>query len=304
MDKTVRQTKTPQWNIFKKKAVPYAYISPTVMLMVILMVIPIVMVVGYSFADNVIMNKNPMFVGLSNYGSVFTDPVFQEAVRNTAYFTGVSVVMHMVLGLSFAMLLDTKLLHTRIKAFFRVIYILPWVFTVAIIAILWRLLLNPSGVVNYLLETAGFISTKMEWLSSRKVALHTLTFINVWSGYPFYMISLLAGLQGIPSDIYEAATVDGANSVKRFLFVTLPQLKPIIISIAMLDFIWTTQQFALVWMTTGGGPIHATEMLSTYTYKFAFSKYEFSMASTSAIIILLVSMCLAIIYVRNQKARD
>jgi multiple sugar transport system permease protein len=131
-----------------------------------------------------------------------------------------------------------------------------------------------------------------------------VTFINIWAGYSFYMITLLAGLQGIPHDLYEAAKVDGASAWQRFWNVTIPQLKPIIISMSVLDIIWTSQQFALIWMTTGGGPIDATEMLSTYTYKLAFSRYEFSVASASAVLILLLTMVLAFFYVRNQKARD
>lgn len=296
------------WNGLRKKTVPYAYTSPAVVLIVVLMLVPIAMVVGYSLMDNVIMNKNPVFTGISNYIEVLTDSGFHKAVLHTLFFTAASVICHMVIGITFAMLLNTKMLHTITKSIFRVFYILPWVFTAAIIAILWRLMLNPNGIVNYILETAGFISSKVEWLSSRQTALYALTFINIWSGYPFFMVSLLAGLQGIPGDLYEAATVDGANSVQKFLYVTLPQLKPIIVSMMMLDFIWTMQQFTLVWMTTGGGPAvpggNATEMLSTYTYKLAFSDYEFSLASTSAVIILLASMCMAVLYVRNQKARD
>jgi multiple sugar transport system permease protein len=148
------------------------------------------------------------------------------------------------------------------------------------------------------------IDTGIEWLSSRATALPAVTFINIWAGYPFYMVTLLAGLQGIPRDLYEAATVDGASAFKQFLNVTLPQLKPIIIAMAMLDVIWTTQQFALIWMTTGGGPINVTEMLSTFTYKLAFSRYEFSVASASAVIILLFSMVLSFFYVKHQKSRD
>jgi multiple sugar transport system permease protein len=268
------------------------------------MAVPIGMVIGYSLMDNVIMNKNPIFVALANYTTVFTDQVFHEAIFNTVFFTIMSVLFHLIIGLIFAMLLNTKALHTITKSIFRVVYILPWVFTAAIIAILWRLMLNPNGIVNFILETAGIISSKVVWLGSEQTALYALTFINIWSGYPFYMVSLLAGLQGISTDLYEAATVDGANSIQKFLFVTIPQLKPIIVSMAMLDCIWTMQQFPLVWMTTGGGPIHATEMLSTYTYKLAFSKYDFSLASTSAVIILIFSMFLALIYVKNQKARD
>jgi len=293
-----------KWFRAKKKITPYAYVTPMSILMFVLMIIPIIMVVYYSMMDNVIMNKNPEFVGLKNYITIFTDPTFHEAIKNTLFFTVLSVVFHMVIGLAFAMLLNTKLLHNVTKSFFRVIYILPWVFTAAIIAVLWRLMLNPNGIINYILSEFGWITKKVEWLGSRQTALGALTFINIWSGYPFYMVSLLAGLQGISADLYEAATVDGANTVQKFFFVTIPQLKPIIISMAMLDFIWTTQQFSLVWMTTGGGPVHATEMLGTYTYKLAFSEYQFSMASTSAVIILLFSMLMAAIYVRNQKARD
>jgi multiple sugar transport system permease protein len=118
------------------------------------------------------------------------------------------------------------------------------------------------------------------------------------------MVSLLAGLQGIPTELYEAGTIDGANGRQLFRYITLPQLKPIIVSLAMLDFIWTMHQFTLIWMTTGGGPIHVTEMLSTFTYKLAFSSYEFSHASASAFIILLLSMFVAFFYVRQQKASD
>ncbi len=289
-------------NTFKKKAAPYLYLSPTIILMIVLMLIPIVMVISYSVMNNVIMNKNPIYIGLGNYKTILTDEVFHTTIYNTLFFTVGSVVMHMVIGLLFAMLLNSRLFSTATKSFFRVIYILPWVFTAAIIAILWRLLLNPNGIINYFLIQAGIIHTKVEWLGSRDTALYALTFINIWSGYPFYMISLLAGLQGISQDLYEAAEVDGANAYHQFISITIPQLKPIILSMAMLDCIWTMQQFPLVWMTTGGGPIHATEMLSTYTYKLAFSKYEFSLASASAVIILIFSMVLASVYVRRQKA--
>lgn len=287
-----------------RRLIPYGYLSPTVILLLVLMAVPIVMVIGYSVYDNVITNQNPVVVGFANYREILTDPAFWKAARNTLVFTSVSVVVHLCLGLSFAMLLNTELLGTRTKAVFRVILVLPWLFTVAIIAVLWRMLLSPTGVVNYVLQSLGVISSNVEWLADPSMALAAVTFINIWSGYPFYMVSLLAGLQGIPNDLYEAATVDGANWRQRFLNVTLPQLRPLLISLALLDFIWTTQQFALIWMTTGGGPIDATEVLSTFTYKLAFTRYEFSLASTSAVVILVMSMVLAIFYARSQRARD
>ncbi|MCG2801766.1 MAG: sugar ABC transporter permease [Cellulomonas sp.] len=148
----------PLWPRVQRIVTPYLYLLPTVLLLVVLMLVPIAMVVGYSFQDNVITNPNPVFVGLANYGTVLSDPVFLTAVKNTAYFTGVSVAAHMVLGLAFAMMLNSPLLANRTKALFRTVYVLPWLFTVAIIAVLWRMLLNPTGVVNYLLTAAGLIT--------------------------------------------------------------------------------------------------------------------------------------------------
>lgn len=285
-----------------KRLIPYAYLSPTILLLTLLSLLPIVTVFYYSLMDNVIItNTPPAFVGVDNYIKILSDNRFIQALGNTLAFSGASVVAHLILGLSFAMLLNTRLIGAIPKALFRVIYILPWVFTASIIAILWRLLLNPNGVVNYLLLELGLATTKIEWLGSRQLALYAVTFINIWAGYPFYMVSFLAGLQGISDDLYEAGKIDGANGLQLFRFITLPQLKPIIISLAMLDFIWTTHQFTLIWMTTGGGPTRATEMLSTFTYKLAFSANEFAQASTTAMIILAISTFVAVFYVRNQR---
>jgi ABC-type sugar transport systems, permease components len=268
------------------------------------MLYPMFVIVHYSVMDNVIMNKDPHFVGLANYKTVVSDPIFWDGLGNTLYFTVMSVVFHMLIGLAFALLLNSKYVNGFAKGILRVFYILPWVFTATIVAILWRLLLNPNGVINYILEITQLSKSNVEWFSSTKYALHALTFVNIWAGYPFYMVSILAGLQGIPKDYYEASTIDGANTIQQFIHITIPHLSPIVMSIAMLDFIWTMQVFSLVWMTTGGGPIHATEVLSTFTYKLAFSEYKFSLASASAVIILVLSLCIAFFYVKNQKARD
>ena len=297
-------TRPSRWPALRQRATPYGYLTPTVVLMIILMLVPIVMVISYSLMSNVIVDKSPEFVGFDNYAEVLRDDRFYTAVKNTSFFTGVSVLAHLLLGLGFALLLSTKLLQKRLVAVFRVIYILPWLFTVAIIAVVWRMLLDSHGIINYLVTTLHLSQSNVEWLSDPGKALFAVTFINIWAGYPFFMMSLLAGLQGIPEDLEEAAMVDGAGAVRRFFYITLPQLKPIIIAMAVLDILWTTQQFALIWLTTGGGPIDVTEMLSTYTYKFAFSRYQFSMASASAVVILLLSLVLAVFYVRHQKARD
>lgn len=288
----------------RKQLMPYGYLLPTIILLFILLLIPIVMVIGYFLYDNVIVNKNPVFVGLENYKTVLLDSNFHIAIRNTLFFVIVSIVAHMLIGMVFALLLNTRYLGRRTKGIFRVIYALPWMLTASVIAILWRVMLDPNGVINYLLQTFHLSADTIEFLASREFALKSVTLINIWSGYPFYMISILAGLQGISMDLYEAAALDGAGTIQTYFRITLPQLKPILISLVMLDFVWTLQQFALIWMTTGGGPVNATEMVSTYIYKQGFSKYQYSMASTGAVILLIICTIIGIFYVRQQKARD
>lgn len=288
----------------RRSITPYLYLAPTIILLAMLMLIPMIVVIHYSLLDNVIMNKDPVFTGLQNYKTVLANKTFRISIGNTLYFTITSVIFHLLVGMVFALLLNTKSVNYIIQSILRVIYIMPWVFTATIIAIIWRLLLNPVGIINYVLTALNITGSKIEWFSSSKTAIHALTFVNIWAGYPFYMVSLLAGLQGVPIDLYEAATIDGANEPQKFRHITIPHLLPVIMSISMLDFIWTMQVFPLVWMTTGGGPIHATEMLSTFTYKLAFSTYKFSLASASAVIILILSMGVAFFYVRHQKARD
>ena len=301
---TLAQTEGRSGVAVRQRLMPYWFVTPVSALILVLMVIPIAIVIGYSTLDNVIMQPESRFVGLQNYVTILSDETFWIALQNSLVFTIGSVIAHFGLGLLFASLLNTRLLSPLVKAFFRTLFILPWLFTVAIIAVLWRMLLNPNGLVNYLLISSGVIDVGVEWLSSRDTALLAVTFINIWAGYPFFMVSLLAGLQGIPKDLYEAAKVDGASPFQQFWHVTLPQLRPIILSMMILDMIWTSQQFALIWLTTGGGPINSTEMLPTYTYKLAFATYDFGLASASAVIILLLSMVLAYFYVRHQKVRD
>ncbi len=286
----------------KKTLTPYGYLMPTLVLMTILLVIPIIMVIRYSLYDNVIANKHPVFVGLANYVTVLSDSDFWNAIGHTLFFVIVSIIAHMLIGMTFALILNTRYLGTRTKGIFRAVYALPWMFTASVIAITWRMVLDPNGVLNYILMTLHITSEKVTFLASREIALQSVTLINIWSGYPFYMISILAGLQGISPDLYEAAALDGADAIHSFTGVTIPQLKPILISLIMLDFVWTLQQFALIWMTTGGGPVNATETVSTWIYKQGFTKFQYSMASTGAVILLIVCTIIGILYVRQQRA--
>lgn len=280
---------------------PYLMIAPVVVLFLVLIGVPIVILIRYSLLDNVIFVQQSHFVGFSNYTSILRSASFWSAVEHTLIFTVVCVLAQLALGFAFATLLNTKDVGRVTKAVFRVIYILPWMFTAVIVALLWRLLLDPNGVINYLLGLIGVVRKAFPWLATPGWAMGCIIVINIWAGYPFFMITLLAGLQSVSPELYEAARVDGADYAQQLRNVTLPHLRPIIIGIGLLDVLWTTQQFTLVWITTGGGPLGSTQVLGTYIYTLAFQSYLMSPAAASAILLLLGSLVVAIFYVRHQR---
>ena len=283
-----------------KKYTPYLFIAPVIFILIILMLYPIIKVFSYSLYDNILTVEDPQFIGFKNYQYIINDDIFQLSFANTFFFTVISVFFHLVLGMVFSLILNSSELENFIvKSIFRAIYILPWLFTAAVVAILWRLILEPYGIFNYIIQIQK--NEVIEWFSDPQKAFYSVIFVNIWAGYPFHMISLLAALQSVPQSIYEAAIIDGASDAQRFWYITIPSIKPVILSISLLDTIWTMQLFPLIWMTTGGGPIHATEILATFTYKKAFNEFEYALAATSSVAILLISVLLSCLYIQNQK---
>ncbi len=287
---------------FKRKLEPYAFLTPTAVIIIVLLVIPIAMVVSYSFLSNAVVVKNPEFVGVDNYVTVLKDSEFWSAIKNTIIFVSISVIGHISIGMGLALLINSDYFDSTTKTVARVIYFLPWIFTASVVAVLWKLMLQPQGIVNYLLSLANLATKDAQWLSLRSRALLTVTVINIWAGYPFYMISILAGLQGIPGELFESATIDGAGKWGLFVHITIPQLKPILVSISLLDFVWTIQTFAVLWMLTGGGPVNTTTTLSVYIYKKVFYGSEYALASASAVIVLLLCSVVALLYAKHQNS--
>ena len=164
-------------------------------------------------------------------------------------------------------------------------------------------MLYPGGVVNGILAQLGLMdmAQPLNWLGEPDLALPAVILINVWAGYPFSLLMMLAALLSVPQSLYEAADVDGANGVQKFFRITIPMIKPVIASVALLDAIWSFRLFDLVFLTTGGGPLNATHVLATYTYRLSFESFEFGRASALSVMLLLFTMLLTIFYFRNQK---
>ncbi len=294
---------TTMFQTLNTKSTPYLFLLPALLILSALLAIPLYKVVEYSLYDNVIVERNPTFVGLQNYRDLLSDSAYWSAALNTLVFTVGSVFGHIVVGTGLALLVNADI-HPRVQTLFRTLLILPWIFTAVVVALNWQLLLNPFGVVNYVLGAIGLVDEPLDWLGNPNLAMWSLLVISTWRGYPFIMVSFLSGLQSIPKELYEAAEIDGAGFFAKFWHVTIPQLKPVIFGVALLDLIWTFQLFPLVWLTTGGGPGRTTEVLPTMTYRYAFVDFEFSMASATAVTILVISALFTILYLRHETQKS
>jgi multiple sugar transport system permease protein len=231
-----------------------------------------------------------------HYQKAFQDSVLFQTFKNTFAFVAWSMVGHFVLGLALALALNQALPG---QTFFRLVALIPWTIPDVVAGIIFRWVLNPIfGCLNPLIKMViPSFPAEFQWLSSPTLAFPSVIFANVWRGYPLVMVMLLAGLMAIPRELYEAAAVDGAGKIKRFLHVTLPGLSTIILIALALDMVWEFRRFALVLAMTGGGPGTLTEVLSTLVYKTYFQFFTFEYASAMAILMSAVLFVLSLPYI-------
>ncbi len=287
----------------KQKATPWLFLTPAAIILIFVLLIPIINVLIYSVSENMITTDNPGFVGLDNYIDVLNYDGIGQMLFFTVVFTVGSVALHVIIGIILAVALNTKI-NKVILTIFRIIFLLPWVFTAAVVAIVWQLMMTPQGIINSVLSMFSGNQVILDWLGDPSLVVISLLIINAWRGYPYCMISILAGLQNISTSVYEAADVDGASKARKFFSITIPQLRPVLMSVSLLDAITTMNLFPLIWLTTGGGPLGQTETIATLTYRLSFVRFEFGMASALAVIGLIITFVFTIFYMRLQKSVD
>ncbi|MBS7699601.1 MULTISPECIES: sugar ABC transporter permease [unclassified Chelatococcus] len=240
--------------------------------------------------------------GIANYVQLAMDPQFWQAFRNTTLFVASTVSIHITLGLCVALLLNADV---KGKWLFRVTAILPWTVPDVISGILWRFMFDPlAGFVNALLTTVGLIAAPIDWLGDPQLAFAAVVFAEGWRGYPFIMLILLAGLQSIGQQQYEAAQLDGASTWQCFLHVTIPNLKPMLLVAAVLDLIWQARLFGLVFGMTSGGPGNATEVMPLLIYRNYFEFFNASYAASMAVVLAAVMLVFAVPYVRSSLRKE
>jgi multiple sugar transport system permease protein len=281
----------------RRKLYGYAFVAPVFLFLCAIVVFPL----GHAFWTSLqrIRGLRSTFVGFDNYVHVLADEAFWHSLWISFAFTAIAVTLHVLLGLALAMLLD-ELKGARTAL--RIAFLSPWMVAPAVGATIWLWLLEPQfGVVNYLLRVAGIIDAPLAWLGEPLSAFASIVAVDVWRGVPFVMLLMLAGLQTVPPEQYEAASMDGANAWQRFRFVTWPNLRYLLIVATTLDVINTVRHYDIIGVMTAGGPAEATEVLPVLLYNTAFRGNRFGEAAAIGVLLLLIVLALSTFYIRVTR---
>ena len=277
-----------------------AFVAPAAVFLAAIIVFPL----GHAFWTSLhrVRGLNATFIGLGNYARLADDATFWHSLGVSFAFTASAVALHLSIGLALALVVNE--LRTARTAL-RIVFLTPWMVAPAVGATIWLWLLEPQfGVVNYLLRAAGAIAAPVAWLGEPGTALASVVAVDVWRGVPFVMLLMLAGLQTIPIEQYEAASIDGAGAWTRFRFVTWPNLRYLVIVATTLDVINTIRHYDIIGVMTGGGPAGATEVLPVLIYNTAFRGNRLGEAAAIGIALLGIVLVLAVLYVRTARLDD
>jgi raffinose/stachyose/melibiose transport system permease protein len=281
----------------QKNLTIFLFLVPVFALFLLFIVYPIFRSVYNSFFAWKGFGDPTNFIGLENYQQILKDKIFHKAVLNGLLIIALSLGIQLPLSLSLAIMVGRDLPG---RAFFRMIFFLPYVISEVITAIAWMGLYNPDptrGLFNAILVLIPGVKA-VAWMGDMKIVMPALFVVLTWKFFGLHMLLFLAGLQGIPAEVEEAARIDGANSPQLLRYITIPMLGSTLRTSVYLSILGSLQQFILVWIMTKGGPVNASEVMATYMYRYGFVRFWYGYGSAVAIVMLLVSLVFSIGYLR------
>ena len=279
------------------------FLLPALALFLIFLVYPIFQSVYYSLFSWKGFGPAVDFIGLDNFKRILTDRIFLKAVGNGLLIVVLSLIIQLPLALALALMMGRSL---RGRAFFRTIFFMPYILSEVITGIMWMILYNPNpnrGFINAILTLIPGIKA-IPWLGDTSTVLMAIFVVLTWKFFGFHMLLYLAGLQNIPPEIEEAALIDGVNNRQMITHITIPLIGSTIRTSVYLSVLGSLQVFALVWIMTKGGPVNASEVMSTYMYRFSFVRFQLGYGSAVAVVMLLISLVFSLAYLRLVRQTD
>jgi multiple sugar transport system permease protein len=288
------------WQSLGRKSFAYWLLFPALLVILGLNLYPTIQGILTSFTNQSLIDPgHSIYLGLDNYFKLLREPVFRVALAHSLELTFLAVALQVLLGLVMAHLLIQKVPGIH---FFRSVAMITWVLPIICSVVMFRFMTLPNyGLINILLKYAGHEQLARNWFGDEKYAFPLVLLMHLWRNVPFYAIAFMAAMQAIPADLYEAARIDGAGEWRQFWFVTLPNLRYIILVMVVLHVTFTFNNFDFVFLSTGGGPVNATEVLPTYIYKQAWNGYALGYASAGGVIMLVILVALVLVCNRFIK---
>lgn len=286
-------------SLYKKdKIFAIKLLLPALITLFIIVIYPFLHSIIISFLKWSPISPSHRFVGINNYIKVITNPNFFIAIRNTFFYAIGGAVGKIIIGFALAMIVNMKF---KGRGLARALLMLPWVVPITSAATTWRWMYDTTGIFNKILLNIHMVSHPINFLGDKNYALISILIVGIWRGYPMFMLMILAGLQSIPQQLYEAAEVDGANMWQKFWCITVPSLRFVLRIAIILSVIWSFNAFNLIWLMTKGGPSGSTHILNTLSYEFAFTRMTYGRAASLAVITLVLLAVFLYFYVKNQK---
>jgi multiple sugar transport system permease protein len=285
----------PSW-LNDQRAVGLLFVTPALAVLAFVVVYPFLTAIWMSF-QNKMVGAPASFVGLDNFIELFGDRYFLKTVRNTLVYTFCAVAIKFVIGLAMAMVLTRK---RRLDFIYRTILFVPWAVPTIVAALSFRWIYDDfSGMLNNVLIKLFGMQDVISWLGDPDIAMASVIAVVVWSGTPFYTMSFLAGLKAIPSELYEAARIDGANVWHEFWYITIPQMRKVFVIVVMLSTIWTSTNLVIVQVLTNGGPANVTQILPNLAYKYALLAGRLGIGS--AVNMVFFPILALLIYILSRR---
>jgi multiple sugar transport system permease protein len=300
---TIKRTSYWKKNRIFERVYPYGSIFPALVIIVLFTIYPVIYAVRISFYQYVLTKPNSHpFIGFKNFHDVITSYYFRNALANTAIYTVVAVIGVLLFGLVVASLLNSKIRSANVL---KIIILLPWAIPAVVGGLMWKWVLNSDfGILNGILYSLGLIKSYIPFLGDPILAKISLIVANVWKEGPLAAIFILAGLQLIPNELYEAARIDGGGGLRLFRYITFPLLRPILLVVLVYETMTAILTFDIVYVMTGGGPGDATSLLSWFAYAEIFKFLNLGGGIALSIVIAIITLGLILLYLRALKTED